>query len=100
MKLENVQQWAETKAAGTTEIVSYPNGLDVTTRKDMCQLRFSSLCHLLKTISPGREYPVGSFGPSQRPYQDANLGISIPTEPHKETERLGKGECILAGQKH
>lgn len=27
MKLENVQQWAETKAAGTTEIVSYPNGL-------------------------------------------------------------------------
>ena len=40
MKLENGEQWTETKGAGTIEIVSLPkqSGLDATTRKGMCQL--------------------------------------------------------------
>lgn len=40
MKLENGEQWTETKAAGTIEMASLPkqSGLYATIRKGMCQL--------------------------------------------------------------
>lgn len=49
------------------------------------------VCHLLKSLSPRKDYPVGRFGPFQVPYQEPNLRISIPRQPQKETGMLWKG---------